>query len=251
MVRSLAREKPHANAASQEDQPPSNETPGNSFSCESLLSEIRSASSNELLYNKELWDQRFNRARHLCFQLVNTPRSTVAHLEILNRLNELIHACVTHSDFYRSQLGNMPNSNNIKLLVDKHDQEVQEIQKLKSLFQNISNCTEEHSSSRLPTTAQTTTFVKNIQAGMSVRYERAKNPKESAGTQAGTPAGNQKGSKGHKGGQEKGNSILKNSQSTSQQGSGSGPQRPAENQQQQQGKTQHSPGRGKGNKNQK
>ena len=128
MVKSLARAKPRATAASQEDQPLSDETPGNSFSCESLLSEIRTASSNGLSYNKELWDQRFNRARHLCFQLLNTPKSSVAHLEILNRLNELIHACVSHSDFFRSQLGNVPDSNNNTSLLDKHDQVVQEIQ---------------------------------------------------------------------------------------------------------------------------
>ena len=44
--------------------------------------------------------------------------------------------------------------------------------------------------SGLPTTTQTITFIKNVQAGMSVRYERAKTPKQSAAAKAGTPATN-------------------------------------------------------------
>ena len=124
LVKSSARAKSLATAASSEDQPPSEETPGNSFSCESLLNEIRTASSNELSYNKELFDQRFNRAHHLCFQLLNTSRSSVANLETLNRLNELIHACVSYSDFFRNQLGNVPDSNNNMSLLDKHIRKV-------------------------------------------------------------------------------------------------------------------------------
>lgn len=92
----------------------------------------------------------------------------------------------------------MPDSNNNLSLLDKHDQEVQEIQKLKHLVLSISNNTEGQGVSELPTTTQTITFIENMKKGMSVRYEKGKKPKQSAVTQADIPASVDKGSKGQK-----------------------------------------------------
>ena len=83
-----------------------------------------------------------------------------------------------YSDFFRNQLGNVPDSNNNMSLLDKHDQEVQEIQKLKRLVQSISNNNEGQGVSWLPTTTQTITSIEKMQARMCVRYERAKKAKK-------------------------------------------------------------------------
>ena len=100
----------------------SKEEPANTFDCESMLQGLCTASSNELKYNKELFEQRFNCARNLCFQLLNTDCSSVAHLKALTRLNELIHVFVSYSDYIRNQLGNVPDSNNnILSLLDQHN----------------------------------------------------------------------------------------------------------------------------------
>ena len=121
------------------------------------------------MINKELFEKRFNRARYLCFQLLNSHRSSVTHLETLTRINKLIHTCVSYSDFFRNQLGNVPDSSNNLSLLDKHDQEVKDIQKLKSLVLSISNNTEGQGVSEIPTTTQTITFIENMEKGMSVR----------------------------------------------------------------------------------
>ena len=83
------------------------------------------------------------------------------------------------SDFFRNQQVNVPDSNNNLSLLDKHDQEVKEIQKLKSLVLSISNSTEGQGVSEIPTTTQTITFIENMEKGMSVRYDWAKKPKPS------------------------------------------------------------------------
>ena len=186
------RTQPNTDAVPSGNQPPGVMAPGSSFSCESMLSELRTAGPNELSYQKELFEQRFNRARQLCYKLLDNPRSSVAHYETLKRLNELIYACVSYSDFFKSRLGNVPNRDINKSLLDKHDQEVQEIQNLKTLIQNVCNNTDGQDASGLPTPDQTTTFVRNVQAGMVVRYERAKTQKQSTPTRAGTPAGGKK-----------------------------------------------------------
>ena len=84
---------------------------------------------------------------------------------------------VFYSDFFRNQLGNMPDSNNNNLsLLDKHDQELKDIQKLKHLLLTISNNTEGQGDSEPPTTTQTLTFINNMKNGMSVRYKKSKQP---------------------------------------------------------------------------
>ena len=213
-------------------------------SWESILNEIRTSSPNKLSYHQELFNQRFNRARHLCYQLLDNPRGSVAHLETLNRLNELTLACVSYSDFFRSNMETVPHSNNNKSLLDKHDQTVHEIQKLKAIILNVCDNTGGQDASGLPTPQQTITFVMNVQAGMVVRYERANNPKKSSPTNTGTPVGGKKGSKGtNNGGQSRGStSNFEPVQSTSRQE----PNRPAGNQKGKQGKTTPSTGRGNG-----
>ena len=87
----------------------------------------------------ELFYQRFNRARYLCFQLFNSCWGSAAHLELPTHLNEQIHSGVSYSDLFRNQLGSVPDSNNNMSLLDKHGQKVQDIQKPKHIVLSISN----------------------------------------------------------------------------------------------------------------
>ena len=209
---------------------------------------LSTASSNEPKYQKELFEQRLKKARNLCFQLLNTERSSVAHLEALTLLKELIHVFVWYSDYVRSMLGNVTDSDTATLSqLDYHDNQVKDIQKLKNLVLTISNHTEGQGDSDSPTTAQTLTFIDNMKKGMRVRYKRGKKNQQSTAAQTGTPASASQGSKGQNMGiQERvlQHSILKNSQSTSRQGSGIAGQRPTESQQRQQiSNNSRSPGR--------
>ena len=191
--------------------------------------EIQSAGSNELSYKREIFEQKFTRARQLCYDLLDNQGNSVAQYETLKRLNELLYVCVTYSDFLKGRLGLVTNSD-LKSLLDKHDQEVREIQNLKVLIQNVSNNTDGRDPSGLPTADQTITFIRNVQAGMVVRYERAKPKTQSNPIMAGTPAGGKTGSKGQtQGGQASGSTTtLTPTPSTSQQANNN---QPTENQQ--------------------
>ena len=64
----------------------------------------------------ELFDKRFNQAQYLCSQLLNPCWGSVAHLELLRRLDERIHTGVSYPDLFRNQLGYVPDSYNNMLL---------------------------------------------------------------------------------------------------------------------------------------
>ena len=174
------RAQPNSDAVPSGNQLPTVPAPGSSFSCESLLIEIQSAGSTELSYKREIFEQKFTRARQLCYDLLDNQGNSVAQFETLKRLNELLYVCVTYSDFLKGRLGLVPDSDlrgDLKDMLERHDQEVREIQNLKALLLNVSNDTDGRDTSRLPTTDQTITFIRNVQAGMVVRYCLFHSPK--------------------------------------------------------------------------
>ena len=115
---------------------------------------------------------------------------------MLTRLNGLVHVLVGYSGYCRNQLGPVPDSS-IKLQLDKHDQDVKELAKLRDLILLISKTTEGHNQTGLPTNAQTLTFIPNMVDGQSVKYEKGnKTLTQSNTTSAANVAGASGGSKG-------------------------------------------------------
>merc|ERR1712082_297828 len=111
------------------------------------------------------------------------------------RLKGLVHVLVGYSGYCRNLLGPVPDSN-IKLQLDKHDQEVKELTKLRDLILLISKTTDGQDRSGLPTNAQTLTFITNMIDGQSAKYKKGNNPTQSAATPAANTADAGRGSKG-------------------------------------------------------
>ena len=65
------RIQPSSDAVPSGKQLPTVPAPGSSFSCGSMLTEIQTASSNKLLYEKEICEQKFSRARQQCYDLLD------------------------------------------------------------------------------------------------------------------------------------------------------------------------------------
>ena len=151
--------------------------------CESKFEGLSTASSNGPQYQTELFEQRFNSARNLCFTLLSTESSSVTHLAALNRLNEVICALKWYSDYLRILLKNVPNRDATLSQLDNHDHKVKEIQQLQNLVLKISENTESQGTVEPPTTTEVLTFINNMKNGMRVRYKQGKKPKQSKAAQ--------------------------------------------------------------------